>query len=226
MSRIGQLITGAGVETPISGLSQVGNIITIGSVDTANPLTGFQMNVNGETFININNTAFLTAFMKYMMQGIDGADNFVGSALKVATGKLVGNIDFVFRNGGATTPIIYAASDQGNGIPLQASQETITQDSTSPFDKFTALFLTTPANVQRVDLTFADGNKDSFTIQDLDSLFCIDNQADLDGKLGTCTVIDNRKGNIKLAEVYTQTGPLTVGILKLPQQAFDILKKF
>ena len=111
MPQIGTLITGAGVETTIAGQASAASVLYLGDVDTANPLTGISVEIDGVPFINIRGSATLcTAFAKWGCRAIEGT-NIVGVAYLLGTGKINRNCTYRLINGGATVPAIRVLSD-------------------------------------------------------------------------------------------------------------------
>lgn len=221
MARIGTLTTGAGVQTVIAGNSQCEQYLLLGDVDTPNALQGLQVEIDGTPYININGAALLNAFQKWTMEMTAGA---VGIMLKIATGVIEKNTTYRFTNSGATTPNIFAFSDSKNGVPLLATSKTINNNSYEDFDRFSALFLETPANILSLEMIFADGHRSTLSGVEADAYFALKNNSDANGQLGTVTVIDNTDQSIKSVRVNTQTGALTVLVVKIPDSAFEVLK--
>lgn len=221
MGRIGQLTTGAGVVTVIAGQAQLEEFLLIGDVDTTNPLTAIQIEVAGQTVLNINSAALITGFMKWAMELTAST---VGLMLKVATGQIVASTTYRLTNGGATTPNIFAFSDNKTGIPIEVASKTINPSSFETFEKFSVLLLETPANVAYADITFRDGHQSQLTIEEIDALFALKNQSEANGRLGTVSVINNTDQTIRRVKIYTTASALTVLQAKLPDAAFQALK--
>lgn len=223
MSQITTLLTGAGVTTVVSGQTQCEQYILIGDVDNSNPLQGIAVEIDGTSFINIANAQnLITAFMKWQMETTGAV---IGLLLKIATGVIKKNTTYRFTNAAATTPAIFAYSEERDGVPLMASTKSINASSYEDFENFSALFLQTPANVGTLEVVFRDGHKATMSIAEADSLFSLYNQSETDGRLGGVTVIDNTKGNIRQVRVNTNNvGACVVLIAKLPDTAFQILK--
>lgn len=222
MAQIGTLTTGAGVVTVIAGQSQCEEYIVIGDVDTANPLQGLTVEIDGTPFIQISVQALITAYAKWLMEV---AGTVVGLMLTIATGSIRKNTTYRFTNAGATTPAIFAYSDSRNGIPFVVTSKTINPSSYEDFEKFSALFITAPANIQSAELVFQDGHKATMSAVELDAYFTLNNQAETDGRLGGVTVIDNRQGNIQSVRIFCVTTALNVLVAKLPNEAFQALKE-
>jgi hypothetical protein len=223
MSQIGTLITGAGIATVIAGQSQCEQYLLIGDVDTANPLQGIQVEIDGVTFININASATLiAAFAKWQSESTGAT---IGGLIKLATGVVKKNTTIRLTNAGATVPAIYAFSEADNGIPLMASTKTVNPTSYDDFERFSAIFLGTPANIASLEIVFADGRKSTMTVQEADALFNLYNQTETDGRLGGITVIDNTSQNIRAVRVNTNAtaGGCAVLMAKLPDSAFKML---
>lgn len=224
MGQISTLLGGAGVTTVIAGQSQGEEFLLIGDVDTANPLQALQVEIDGTPFITINNALLLTAFMKWMMETIN-TTAVVGLLIKVATGLIKRNTTYRLTNAGATTPAIFAYSTNRSGVPYLSSSKQINPSAYEDFDKFSALFITAPANIQSAEVLFADGHRSTLAGVELDSLFAFENQTEANGQLGGVTVIDNRDQSIQQVRIYCVTVALTVLVAKLPNDAFKQLKQ-
>jgi hypothetical protein len=213
MAQIGTLASGAGTVTSFNGLSQLDEFLLIGDVDTTNPLQGLTVEVNGETLINIQNQALITAFAKWLMETVGSV---VGLLLKFATGRIKGNTNIRLVNSGPTTPAIFAFSDSDGGRPFLVATEVILPGSYSDYSGFSALFLNAPANVQQAVVTFADGFQTIMTAVELAAYFSITNQAETDGYLGGVAVIDNSAGNIQSVRVFATGANLNVLKVQIP----------
>lgn len=223
MGQIGTLVTGAGVITVISGQSQLDQFLVIGDVDTAVPLTGLTIEVDGVPFFQIQGSQpLMQAFSQWQMEK---AGTTVGYMLKVSTGQIRKNTTFRFTNAGATTPAIYNFSESSNGVPLEVATQTINASSYQVIEKFSALFLATPANVSNLEVLFSDGTKQTLTMVEAAAYFSLSNQADTDGQLSAVVVVDNTQGNISQVKVNTNSGGscLTL-VVKIPQEAFERFK--
>lgn len=137
MSQIGTLTTGAGVATIFSGQAQCEEYLLLGDVDTANPLQGISVEIDGTPFINIQNSEPLVgAFFKWMSQTVAGA---VGLCFKLATGMIPKNTTYRLINNGVTTPTVKVFSDSKGGVPFIATTKGINASSFEDFRKFSAL---------------------------------------------------------------------------------------
>lgn len=224
MAQIGTLTTGAGVTTVITGQTQCEQFLLIGDVDTANPLQGLQVEIDGKAFINISNAASLiTAYMKWQMESCAGT---IGLLIKIGTGSIRQNTTYRLTNAGVTTPNIFAFSAEQQGVPFEVSTATINPSSYLDFSAFSAIFLQTPANVAGLEFTFTDGTRSTLTPTEADALFALYNQAETDGRLGGVTVIDNTQQTISNVRVNTNStaGGCTVLQAKLPDAAWAALK--
>lgn len=221
MSQITTLLTGAGVVTVVAGQSQCEEYILIGDVDTASPLSALTIEIDGTPFIVINSQNLLAAYMKWLMEF---SATIVGLLIKVSTGMIRKNTTYRFTNAGATTPAIFAFSDSQNGIPFVVTSKQINPSAYEDFEKFSALFITAPANIATIEVLFVDGHKTTITGVEADAYFSLTNQTEVNGQLAGVTVIDNTQQNIKSVRIFCVTVALTVLIAKLPNEAFQELK--
>lgn len=223
MPQIGTLTTGAGVES-IFTLGSCPQSIVLGDIDTANALSGIQIEVDGTPFVNIKGSSNLcNAFAKWGNETINGT-GVVGLAFHVATGKINRASTVRLTNAGVTTPAVRVFSDNQNGVPFIAAVKGIPVNSFEDFSRFSALIIDPPANVNNIEINFVDGHRETWTVQDADAYFNLSNQAEADGRLGGCTVIDNTQQNIASVRVNAgSSAAVNVLIVKLPDAAFKAL---
>lgn len=222
MGQIGTMITGAGVVTPLVGQTSCPQSIYLGDVDTANPLQGLQVEVDGQPFINIiNNASLVNAYAKWLQEPLAGGTN--GLLLPIATGKIEKNTTLRLTNNGATVPVIRAFSEEGEGVPLIVATTGINALSGQDFINFSGLIIDLPANVNNIEIVTTDGHRETWTVQDADAYYNKYHASETDGRLGGCTVIDNRDGKFASVRINTVTA-LTVLIAKLPDGAFNALR--
>jgi len=225
MSQLGTLITGAGVQTTFAGQAQCEQYIVIGDVDTANPLRGFSVEIDGQPFINIQaSLPLMSAFLQWQMESIGAT---VGFMLKLATGMIAKSTTYRFTNNGVTTPDIFVFSEAQDGIPILATTKGINVSSFEDFTKFSALFLTLPASISSVEIVFngedgKPGHKATMTIEEVDALFAFNNQSEANGRLTAVSIIDNSEQNIKSVRVFASVAA-TVLVAKLPNVDFQEL---
>lgn len=219
---IGALITGAGVVTTFSGRAACDQFILIGDADTANPLSGLQVDIDGDSIINITGSQVLvTAFMKLMKMM---TATTVGSLAVLATGKTGKNCTYKFTNAAATTPNLFAFSQATNGIPIRAAVKGINALDWQEFSKFSFLLITPSANVGSIDIEYENGHREpGLTVLETDSMLMLTDQTEADARLqATVTTIDNRPslGNqIKKVRVNATTA-VSVLVVKLDDEAY------
>lgn len=223
MSQLTTLLTGAGVTTLVTGQAQCEEFIVIGSVSTANPLQGLQVEVDGTTYINVvNQPALLSAYAKWLSQFVS---TLMGVVFKIATGNIPRNTTYRFINNGATTPNVFAWSDNDAGVPFVVATKTINASSYEDFEKFSALFIGTPANFSQAEIVYASGRKATLTGVELDAQFSMKSSSEANGQLLGVSVIDNTDQSISQVRLYTNAvGANTILIAKIPDVAFAALK--
>lgn len=223
MSQIGTLLTGAGVVTVISGQSRCDMFLLLGDVDTANPLQGLSVEIEGVSTVSVANAAtLLTAFAKWQ-QELTAA--VVGVLFKISLGTIFKSTTYRFTNAGATTPVIQAFSEAPDGVPFIAATDTINALSSQVYERFSALFLQTPANIGSVEIQFANGHRETMLIAESDARFSLYNQSEADGRMGGVSVIDNSSQEITSVKINTNNvGSCTVMAAKLPDEAFSLIK--
>lgn len=221
MAQIGTLVTGVAVTTIIAGMSQCEQVLVLGSVSTANPLQGLQVEIDGIPFININNQpALLSAYAKWQAQFVS---TLVGVVFPIATGRIQKNTTYRLTNNGATTPIIYATSFGEGGVPFLVGTKQINASSFEDFEKFSALFIGTPANLSSAEVVFSNGCKSTMTFQELDAMFSLQNSTEANGELLAVTVIDNRDQKIKSVRLNCSAAN-TILVAKIPDPAFKAMQ--
>lgn len=221
MAQISTLLTGAGVQTNITGQAQCEGFLVIGDVDTTNPLQGIIVEIDGVTFINIQAAALIAAFAKW---GTKFVNTIVGLVFPLATGRVNGRTNIRLTNSGATTPAIFNFSDAPNGVPIMATTVSINALSYQDFQNFSALMIQTPANVNNIEITFSNGHKDTLTIAEVDALLALKIATEGDGRLGGVSVIDNSDQTIRNVRINATTA-VNVLMVKLPDNAFALLNR-
>ena len=218
MSVLGPLLTGAGVQTTFSGQAQCEQFILIGDVDTALPIRGLSVEVDGSPNINIQNSLpLMSAFSQWQMEMTGAA---VGFMLKIATGMIARNTTYRFTNDGILTPNVFVFSEASDGIPIIATTKGINLSSYEDFSKFSALFLTLPVNVSSVEVVMSDGYKATMQIEEVDGWFAFEHQSEANGRLTGVSVLDNSQQQIKSVRIFTGGTGITVLVAKIPNEAF------
>jgi len=221
MSQLGTLITGAGVQTTFAGQAQCEQFVLIGDVDTAFPLRGLSIEIDGTPYINIQNSLpLMTAFAQWQMENSVAIIPFL---LKLGTGMIAKSTTYRFTNDGATTPDIFVYSEAQDGIPVIATTKGINASSYEDFSKFSALFVTVPADVTSIEIVFEDGYKATMTAAEAASLFAFKYGSEANGLLTAVLVIDNTDRSIKTVRIFADPTGLTVLVAKLPNLAFKDL---
>jgi hypothetical protein len=223
MSQASTLITGAGVNTIIGPNSQLESNIVIGDVDTAMPLQGLKVVVDGKTKIDIQGSQPLVSTFAKFAQLITGT--VIGMVLKIATGRIYKTSTVTLTNNGATVPAIFTYSDSSNGVPLEAVTQGINPLSNETFKDFSGLFITPAANVASFDVVFDDGTSQNMSVIEADAMFSQTSQTEVNGRLDALvTGFDNRSRNISAVKVNATTA-VTVMLVKLPQDYFNNTQK-
>lgn len=223
MSKIGTLLTGAGVTTSLNALSQCPSCIMLGTVATANPLTGLVVEIGGNALFNITGqAALLSAIGKFCTRWVS---TLQGVVFPIATGLIKRTTNIRLTNGGATVPDIFGWSEMPAGAPVLAGTTTINLSSFEDFSRFSALFIGTPANIGSAEITFMNGHKDTFSQVELDALFAMKHDTEAAGQLLGITVIDNTDQSILSVRLNIITAATTVAILKVPDEVFQQLQE-
>lgn len=223
LMQVTTLITGAGVNTSLTGLAQLEENIVIGSIDTAMPLQGIKVVVGSTTVIDIQgSTPLVSTFAKFMQRVV--GSGVVGLIIKIATGRIIQTgCSVIFTNGGATTPNVFWYSDngvRGDGVPIKAVTVGINPLTNqtfggigNSFTRFAGLFVTPVANVSSFDVTFADGTTQNMSVIEANALFATFNDTQATGVLDAAVAgFDNRQQTIQSVRVNTNAtaGGVTV----------------
>lgn len=220
MAQIGTLTTGAGVVTIITGQAQCEAIMIVGDVSTANPLQSLQVEIDGVPFINVvNQPALLSAYSKWISQFVS---TLMGVVFKIATGRIPRNTTYRLTNNGATVPNIFAFSDNDAGVPFLVGSKTINASSYEDFEKFSALFIGTPANLSTAEVVFSNGTKATLSIFEVDALFSMKSVTEANGRLLAVSVIDNRDQSIRSVRLNCSAAN-TILVAKIPDASFQAL---
>lgn len=194
--------------------SFVPELVVIATVDQANPISNLTVTIGGTVYQSLSAQARITAAMKYLVQGLLGADVKIGSILKIADGFLpTETLQLTATNADASVYTVYGFSTGRGSKKVMAGETTIQASSYETFEQFTSLLLDA-TNLNRVDIMFEDGHTDPFSAAELQALFVMRNTSDADGDLGSLICIDNRFGNILQAKIFTTSGgSMTVAVL-------------
>lgn len=219
MSRIGTLLTGAGVETVFPGQSQCAEYLVIGTVGDGN-IQGLSVEIDGQPFFNVKGAAVLQAYGAWLNQWVT---NEVGIVFKLATGMIKKNTTYKITNNAAATPAVFVFSDSKDGIPFVASTKGINLSSFEDFNRFSALFINTSANLDNAVVDFADGHSETMSVEELRALYAT--KQPLTTLADTTIIITNNDQSIKNVRLFANAnaGGLTVLIAKLPDAAFQRL---
>lgn len=206
------LTTGAGVNTVVPSVSQLESDILIGDVDTAMPLRGLKVTVDGKTTIDVQGSQPLMSVLSKF--GERTVATVVGLVMRVATGRIKKNCSITFTNDGVTTPSVLSNSNRSNGFPIEAETVGINALSNQSFSNFAGLFITPAANLGSCDVIFADGTDQRMLAVEMDALFTRTHDTQADGRLdAVVSGFDNRQKTIASVKVNATTA-VTVMIIK------------
>lgn len=206
MSLLTTLVTGAGVNTSITGQATLESHYVIGDIDTANPLQGIKVVAAGETTIDIQGSVpLVSVFMKLMQTW---AGTVIGLVLKIAAGRVnASGSSIIFTNGGATTPNIFSYSMQDGGLSrmIRSFTGSINALSNQTFSSFKYLNVIS-STVASFDVTWRDGTTQNMTALEMDAVFASENVTEANGRLdSTVTTIDNRDGKYRSVKINATT---------------------
>lgn len=216
------ITTGAGVNTVTPSQSQVDSDIMIGDIDTTPPIRGLKVNIDGDTTIDVQGSQVLMAVFSKLSQFMTGS-GIIGVLWKISTGRIKCNSAVItFTNDAATTPAVYWNSQRGQypakpGRPIRAKSVTAIQNApwTINGTDFAYLAVTDPANITSVDITFADGTQQNFTVVEVDGLFAKTNETEANGRLATlASCFDNTKNQFSTIRINVGATAVQVMIVQ------------
>lgn len=221
MALIGTLPATAGGVLTLSGQAAMEQFIVCPDVSTPT-LRSVVVEVDGVPFINIPTAALCNAFSKYTMESVAGT---VGFMLALGTGRVNRSTTIRLTNDTAVARNVFAFSEASTGVPFQVATKFINPNAYEDFDRFTALFIETPANLSQAQVTFQDGYTSNMSIQEIDAYFSLTHQTDASGRLGGVSVVDNKNQNIKAVRLFAGVAGYNVMVAKIPQAVWDAANK-
>lgn len=222
---IAALTTGTGVNSVTPNQSQVESDVVIGDIDTAMPIQGLKVNIDGDTTIDVQGSQPLISVLSKLSQFMTGS-GIIGLIIKIATGRLFCNAaQITFTNAGATTPTVYWYSMRGgmmkggaNGVPIRARTVSINPSTSQIYNgtDFAYLAVTNPTNITSFDFTFADGStQQNVSVIETDAMFAKSNETEANGRLDALvTCIDNSRRNITTVRINVAATAVTVMTVK------------
>lgn len=209
----------SGSNPTIINRNQVDAYLLIGDIAESIPLTAYSITIGGKTMQTVSTAIHIQALAKFLQECLLGVDVAIGMMLKVAGDFIPNqNIQYSFDSddAAATFPIYAFSEGETDAVPVTAGQSTLQDGDNEMFNgaEFTCLIFPT-TNFDYVNIEFVDGHTAKLSPAEVDALFSLYNQADADGKLSTCHVIDNSRNDIARATIFASGGTLKVTNAKL-----------
>jgi hypothetical protein len=208
MAQIGSLVASTSV---IFNLDFLPERLLIAAPDTDIPLSQLSVVTSGTQVMSITAAARIRALAKFDQGATLGADIKVPMWLRLAFGRINKQTTINATNSGAGTEAVFAASTGLGDVARLAVEQSINPSANATFQGFEALFYD-PTNVLRVQLIFANGFTDEYSVTEIDALFSAYNVADADGRLAGLSVIAGMSGagEIAQATIFNGAGGSTV----------------
>jgi len=148
-------------------------------------------------------------------QFISGAAQLLGSWLQLALGRVNGSTTITITHANVATLQVFGVSSGFSNDVVNYVETSINANANQSFGNFEALILSTPANVDRVNITFADGFNDDFSVSELKAMVSSLQNTNADGLLNGGLLIPNL-GNIVNCVVYINAlGNCVVGVKRI-----------
>jgi len=148
-------------------------------------------------------------------QFINGAAQLLGSWLQLALGRVNGSTTITITHANVATLQIFGVSSGFSNDVVNYVETSINANANQSFGNFEALILSTPANVDRVNITFTDGFNDDFSVPELKAMVSSLQNTNADGLLNGGLFIPNL-GNILNCVVYINAlGNCVVGVKRI-----------
>lgn len=129
-----------------------------------------------------------------MYNGFAAATPFnalMAESLQSAGGRVSGSSTITITSNSANILNVYAVSGSMSDIIANYIETSINANANQSFTDFSALLLSTPANVDRVNITFANGFNDDFTMPELKALVGEFQNTNADGLLNGAVMVPN-----------------------------------
>lgn len=177
-------------------------------------LTSFSVVTSGVQLMSITDVTRLTALAKFDSGAIlddEPGNSMTASYLRLASGRINKATTITGTNGQPAVQNVYAASTNISNVARRAVEQSINASANATFDNFECLIFS-PANVLRVQITFANGFSDEYTTQELSALYANYHVSDAAGLLEGLQVIDadSGAGLISQVTIYNGSGGTTV----------------
>jgi hypothetical protein len=152
-------------------------------------ITAFSLVNAGRQVGNI--TGARVAGMARVGKMINGASQILSESLQTGAGRVTGSTTITLTSNSANILNVFAVSGSFSNVITQYIETSINANANQSFTDFSALILSTPANVDRVNITFANGFNDDFTVSELRQLAGEFQNTNADGQLNGGLLVPN-----------------------------------
>jgi len=170
---------------------------------------------SGRQLANLTGTRI--AAMARIQKYIAGAAQLLAEWLELALGRVNGSSTLTITHSNANAVLVYGVSSGFSPVLTNYVETSINANANQSFEGFDALVLSTPANIDRVNITFESGFNDDFTVPELKSLVGSSQNTDASGLLNGNILLPNlgagTPAGIRTAIVFVNgTGACVVGV--------------
>jgi hypothetical protein len=170
---------------------------------------------SGRQLANLTGTRI--AAMARIQKYIAGAAQLLAEWLELALGRVNGSSTLTITHSNANAVLVYGVSSGFSPVLTNYVETSINANANQSFEGFDALVLSTPANIDRVNITFESGFNDDFTVPELKSLVGSSQNTDAAGLLNGNILLPNlgagTPAGIRTAIVFVNgSGACVVGV--------------
>ena len=161
--------------------------------------------------VRVNLTVARIAGFSRRGGNIYAASQGLAEWLRLAAGRVSGQATFVFTHTNVNPVNVYAVSSGMSDTVLVYSETSINANANQTFSGFDALLLSAPANIDRVNITFANGFNDDFTPAELRAWLGMSQNSDATGILNGALLVPGE--GVKSVTVFVNgLGNCVVGV--------------
>lgn len=219
MAQIGTMTGTAGAVTTLN-LPYCPEYLIVGNTTASSfELTNFSVSINGQSTIELIGADDIDAVAEIRSHSSsDGTTTeTLMKALPLSNGQINAPTLIRLTNESTNADAIFGVSSSVGTAPYRYSQFTINATSNQQFSEFDSLLInSSPANIDNIEIQWADGFKDRYAPEELPVLFrslyasAVNSQFSSTGDIG---FINNEDGNIANCTIYTNaTGSSTVTV--------------
>lgn len=122
---------------------------------------------------------------------IAGAAQILAETIQLGAGRVTGSTQITIANSTANALNVFGVSSGFSNLIANYVESSINANANGSYENFAALLLSTPANVDRVNLTFSNGFNDDFNVDELRALLGEFQNTNANGQLEGNLVVPN-----------------------------------